>query len=489
MSKEQALIEQGYNYLTVYKEVIADLYTPLSVYLNLANQAFTYFFESVEEGERWGRYSIVGLQTEKIIKVFGTTISVYQNNRCIEKIEVDNPLDWIDDFKAQYKVPENADLPDFYGGLVGYFGYETIAYIEPKLAKIASKPDALGLPDILLMVSNELIVFDNLTDRAFLITHINLHKQTEAVAQTRLEAIHQKMQRATQLTKFSGKVGDCVSSLGQQAYIKVVEKIKQYIIQGDVMQVVPSQRLSCEFSLPAIILYRALRKINPSPYLFFLKLDDFDIIGSSPEILVRIEKDNNHKIATLRPLAGTRKRGKTSAEDRALATELLADEKEIAEHLMLIDLGRNDLGRIAKIGSVKVSEQMAIEYYSHVMHIVSNVRCQLRDEVSSLDVLRATFPAGTLSGAPKVRAMEIIAEVEPTKRGVYSGAVGYLSWQGGMDLAIAIRTGIIKDNQLYVQAGAGIVYDSDPQLEWEETIHKAQALIKATTLAGYYEIS
>ncbi len=486
MSVEQSLIKQGYNYLTIYKEVIADTLTPLGTYLNLGNKKWTYFFESVEEGNRWGRYSIVGLTAKKVIKVFANNVHIYQDNNCIEKISVVNPLDWIKEFKSQYKVPKNKDLPDFYGGLVGYFGYETICYIEPRLANITKKRDELGLPDILLMLAEEIIVFDNLTDKAFLITHIDLHSQTVAQGKERLEQIYQQLQQTAAPTKSKGKVGSCVSGFGEQKYQAAVRKIKKYITSGDVMQVVPSQRLKCDFSLPAINLYRALRKINPSPYLYFLQLDEFAIIGSSPEILVRIEQDNNKTTATLRPLAGTRKRGATSAEDKLLAKELLADEKEIAEHLMLIDLGRNDLGRIAKIGSVQVTEKMAIEYYSHVMHIVSNVRSELKDDLCAIDVLKATFPAGTLSGAPKIRAMEIIDEVEPVKRGVYSGAVGYLSWQDGMDLAIAIRTAIVKNKQLYIQSGAGIVYDSNPKLEWEETMHKAQALIQAARLAKQY---
>ena len=484
---QQALISQGYNYLPVYRKIVADTHTPLSIYLKLANKPFSYLFESVEQGQKWGRYSIIGLSANKIIKVFGHQVKVYDHGQCVESVEVDDPLTWIETFKSQYQVPTDKNLPNFYGGLVGYFGYETIAYIEPKLAPVLDKLDELALPDILLMVSSELVVFDNLEQQAFLITYIDSQTQTYQQANQRLDELISALNQPLKLSKVNSVVGEFSSKIGKDKYCQMVDKIKQYIIAGDVMQVVPSQRLSCEFKAPAINLYRALRKLNPSPYMYFLNLDDFYIVGSSPEILTRLEcNDNDEKTATVRPLAGTRKRGSTPAEDDALAKELLEDEKEIAEHLMLIDLGRNDLGRIAQIDSVNVSEKMAIEYYSHVMHIVSNVTCKLKKDVSVLDVLRATFPAGTLSGAPKIRAMEIIAQLEPVKRGVYSGAVGYLSWQGGMDLAIAIRTGIIKNDTLFVQAGAGIVYDSNAVLEWEETMHKSQALIKAAQSVCQY---
>ncbi len=486
-SLKQSLVLQGYNYLPVYKEVIADTHTPLSVYLKLANTPYSYLFESVEQGQKWGRYSFIGLKAKKIIKIFDYQVKVYQEDKCIQSIEVADPLVWIEEFKAQYKVPSIESLPNFSGGLVGYFGYETIQYIEPKLAQADKNPDELGLPDILLMVSDELVVFDNLLNQAFVIVHIDVNDQTIEQANKRLDEIIVNFNQPYQATDQPSFVGEFSSRTGQKNYCETVEKIKKYIIQGDVMQVVPSQRLSCEFKAPPINLYRALRKLNPSPYMYFLHLDDFQIVGSSPEILTRLETNNQGQcLATVRPLAGTRKRGDTPAQDALLAKELLEDEKEIAEHLMLIDLGRNDLGRIAKVNSVKVTEQMAIEYYSHVMHIVSNITCELKDNISAMDVLRATFPAGTLSGAPKIRAMELIAQFEPVKRGVYSGAVGYLSWQGGMDVAIAIRTGIIKDEKLFVQAGAGVVYDSNAQLEWEETMHKSQALIKAAQIVHQY---
>jgi anthranilate synthase component 1 len=396
----------------------------------------------------------------------------------VEQYEVEDPLEWIENYQNQFNVPKLDNLPDFNGGLVGYFGYEIIRYIEPKLANI-DKKDELNVADILLMVSNDLLVVDNLSSKVHIITHINPNESTYEDALSKLNLIEDNIKKSFQHVP-SPQAGiqtdDFVSSFGKNNFMKTVEDIQRYIISGDVMQVVPSQRLSCPFKAKPIDLYRQLRILNPSPYMYFLNLDDVTIVGSSPEILTRVDNNN---IATVRPIAGTRSRGKTAEKDQQLEEDLLSDEKEIAEHLMLIDLGRNDLGRIAKTGSVTLTDKMFIERYSHVMHIVSNVVCELKEGMSSIDVLRATFPAGTLSGAPKVRAMEIIDEVESLKRNIYSGAIGNLSWHGGMDLAIAIRTAVIKDEVLYVQAGAGIVYDSVPELEWQETMDKAQALIKA----------
>ncbi len=375
-------------------------------------------------------------------------------------------------------MPEINNLPEFNGGLVGYFGYEIIRYIEPKLKDINLK-DELGVADILLMISNDLVVFDNLANKAFLLTHINPKTHTYEQALERLDEIEAQIDQPLIKQPYQSdhlKAENFVSSFGEQNYKEVVGRIQQYIVAGDVMQVVPSQRLSAPYTAPAIELYRQLRRLNPSPYMYYLNLEDVNIIGSSPEILTRVDSQRR---ATVRPIAGTRARGKDQAQDLELEQDLLADEKEIAEHLMLIDLGRNDLGRIAKTGSVKLTDKMFVERYSHVMHIVSNVECDLKEEMSAIDVLKATFPAGTLSGAPKVRAMEIINEVEPLKRNIYSGAIGYLSWHGCMDMAIAIRTAVIKNEKLYVQAGAGIVHDSIAQSEWDETMHKAQALIKA----------
>ena len=441
-SQFNALVEEGYNHIPLSREVVVDTDTPLALYLKLANTPFTYFLESVQGGEKWGRYSFIGLAAETIIKVNEYEIFVEKNGYLQEKFDVQDPLAWIEDFQEQFKVPQLDSLPDFNGGLVGYFGYEIIRYIEPKLKNIEKK-DELNVPDILLMVSNDLLVVDNLTSKVHIITHVSPEDGSFDDGIAKLDLIESNIKKsfehdATQSEKIKSQ--DFISSFGKKNFVHAVEKVQKYITAGDVMQVVPSQRLSCKFNSNPVELYRQLRILNPSPYMYYLNLDDFAIVGSSPEILTRVDNNN---VATIRPIAGTRSRGKTEEEDKDNEKDLLSDEKEIAEHLMLIDLGRNDLGRIAKTGTVNLTDKMFIERYSHVMHIVSNVECELKDDMSSIDVLRATFPAGTLSGAPKVRAMEIIDEVENLKRNIYSGAIGNLSWHGGMDLAIAIRTAIV----------------------------------------------
>ena len=472
------LVDQGFNHIPLSREVVVDTDTPLALYLKLANTPFTYFLESVQGGEKWGRYSFIGLSAETIIKVKEYEVLVEKNGHLHQQYKVDDPLAWIQNYQDQFKVPQLDHLPDFNGGLVGYFGYEIIRYIEPKLKNI-DKKDELDVPDILLMLSNDLLVVDNLTSKVHIITHVNPDKESFEDGVGKLNSIERNIKKSNihdspESEKIKSQ--DFVSSFGKENFVSAVEKVQKYITAGDVMQVVPSQRLSCKFKSNPVELYRQLRILNPSPYMYYLHLDDFAIVGSSPEILTRVDNDN---VATIRPIAGTRSRGKTKEEDTDNEKDLLSDEKEIAEHLMLIDLGRNDLGRIAKTGTVNLTDKMFIERYSHVMHIVSNVECELKDDMSSIDVLRATFPAGTLSGAPKVRAMEIIDEVETLKRNIYSGAIGNLSWHGGMDLAIAIRTAIVKNEVLYVQAGAGIVHDSIPEMEWQETMDKAQALIRA----------
>ena len=480
MEKSQfnSLVEKGFNHIPLSREVLVDTDTPLALYLKLANNPYSYFLESVQGGEKWGRYSFVGLAAETVIKVNDYDVSIEKNGKLHKQYKVEDPLAWIEDYQSKFKVPQLEELPDFNGGLVGYFGYEIIKFIEPKLKNIKKK-DELNVPDILLMVSNDLLVVDNLTSKVHIITHINPEKESFEAGLSKLNIIEKNIRElfnfeSTSTEKIESE--DFVSSFGKENFVNAVEKVQKYITAGDVMQVVPSQRLSCSFKSDPIELYRQLRILNPSPYMYFLNLDGFAIVGSSPEILTRVDNNN---VATIRPIAGTRSRGKNIQEDLENEKDLLSDEKEIAEHLMLIDLGRNDLGRIAKTGSVSLTDKMFIERYSHVMHIVSNVECELKEDMSSIDVLKATFPAGTLSGAPKVRAMEIIDEVETLKRNIYSGAIGNLSWHGGMDLAIAIRTAVIKDEVLYVQAGAGIVYDSIPEMEWQETMDKAQALIKA----------
>ena len=478
------LANQGHNRIPLVREVPADLDTPLSAYLKLANAPYSYLFESVQGGEKWGRYSIIGLPCRTILRVKGRSISVEKDGAVLERAEAADPLTWIENFQARYTVTEVEGLPRFTGGLVGYFGYDTVRYIEPRLAQ-CPHDDPLNTPDIMLLVSDEVAVFDNLRGKLYLVIHVNPGiADAWNKAQQRLDELVQRLRQATPLplsARGNQAVAetDFISGFTRQRFEAAVAKAKDYIVDGDIMQVVLSQRLSIPYHASALDLYRALRSLNPSPYMFYLNLQDFCIVGSSPEILTRLEDG----IITVRPIAGTRRRGKNEQEDQALETDLLADPKECAEHLMLIDLGRNDVGRVAEIGSVQLTERMVVERYSHVMHIVSNVTGRLRKGMKAMDVLRATFPAGTVSGAPKVRAMEIIDELEPVKRGIYSGAVGYLGWNGNMDTAIAIRTAVIKDNMLHIQAGAGIVADSIPENEWEETMNKARAIFRAVAIA------
>jgi anthranilate synthase component I len=473
------LASQGYNRIPLVLETFADLDTPLSLYLKLANQPFSYLLESVQGGERFGRYSIIGLPAKTRIVAHGFSLQVLHENKVIETHENTNALDFVKSFQARFKTPPYEGLPRFTGGLAGYFGYETIRYIEKRLAN-TSKPDALGVPDVLLMVSEEIAVVDNLSGKLYFIVYAN---PAEASA---YENAHQRLHNLVQMLRKTVAIPSAAptakteskSEFGEENFNAAVKTAQQYILEGDIMQVVLSQRMSQEFSAPPLSLYRALRSLNPSPYMFYYDMGDHHVVGASPEILVRLDDG----VVTSRPIAGTRPRGKTREQDLALADELLADPKERAEHVQLMDLGRNDVGRVAQIGTVKVTDNMMIERYSHVMHIVSNVEGKLKPGLDAIDVLKATFPAGTVSGAPKVRAMEIIDELEPSKRGIYAGAVGYLGFNGDMDVAIAIRTGVIKDNMLYVQAGAGIVADSIPQSEWDETQNKAKAVLRAAEM-------
>ncbi|AMX01528.1 anthranilate synthase component I [Microbulbifer thermotolerans] len=484
-SEYAQLVSAGYNRIPLVRRVLADVETPLSTYIKLAAGPYSYLLESVQGGEKWGRYSIIGLPARTLLRVCGHEITVERDGEVIERCESADPLAFVEEFQRRYRVPELPDLPRFNGGLVGYFGYDCVRYIEPRLADSAP-PDTLGNPDILLMVSDELVVFDNLAGAVIFIVHAD-PEQEDAYdrAQSRLGQLVGKLAQPlpamVPLDLNGAGIDESVfkSHFGEENFKRAVDRVKEYILAGDVMQVVPSQRLSAPYEAPPLNLYRALRSLNPSPYMYFLDLDDHQVVGSSPEILVHLEAGE----MTVRPLAGTRRRGVTEEEDRALEEELLADPKEIAEHLMLIDLGRNDVGRVAQTGSVRVTEQMVVERYSHVMHIVSNVTGQLKSELGGIDALRAALPAGTLSGAPKIRAMEIIDELEPEKRGIYGGAVGYLAWNGNMDTAIAIRTAVIKNRQLYIQAGAGLVADSQPQSEWDETMNKARALFRAAAIA------
>ncbi len=482
LAEFDALKKQGYTYVPLLREVLADLYTPLSTYLKLADQPHTYLFESVQGGENWGRYSVIGLSCAERIRIFGEKIVHERGAQVLSSTQTKDPLAWVQKFQHQFHVPAIPELPRFTGGLVGYFGYDTVKYIEPKLAG-SSQTDALQTPDIFLMVSRELVVFDNLNGKIFLIVHVNPNEERAFQdGQQRLDDLVQVLQQPV-----PGPAGTCsecppvhfTREFSESSFKRAVERTREYIRAGDVMQVVLSQRQSTVFEDPPINLYRGLRSVNPSPYMFYLNMGDFHIVGSSPEVLVRLEEGE----VTVRPIAGTRPRGKNPGHDRLVEQELLQDPKELAEHLMLIDLGRNDVGRVADTGSVVLTDKMIVERYSHVMHIVSNVTGQLKDSFDAIDVLRAVFPAGTVSGAPKIRAMEIIREFEPVKRGIYSGAVGYISWDGNMDTAIAIRTAVIKDKRLYIQAGAGIVHDSVPDNEWDETNNKAGALVKAVQLA------
>lgn len=487
MSPEQiaVLASQGYNRVPVARVVLADLDTPLSVYLKLADSAFSYLFESVQGGERWGRYSIIGLPARTVLTVRGHRVVLTRDSVEIERHEVADPLAFVEAFQRRFHVAPHPELPKFTGGLVGFFGYDCVRYVEKKLAA-CSKPDPIGAPDIQLMVSEDVVVFDNLKGELFLITHIDpAEAGAREQAEKRLDRLVQRLRESLDTSAMHASVSkavteaDFISSFGQDAFKRGVDHIKEYVLAGDIMQVVPSQRMSAPFTASPMLLYRALRHLNPSPYMYYMRTDELTIVGSSPEILARMEDG----LVSVRPIAGTRKRGATPEADEVLKAELLADPKEIAEHLMLIDLGRNDVGRVAQTGQVRVTEKMVVERYSHVMHIVSNVEASLKPDVSAMDVLRATLPAGTLSGAPKVRAMQIIDELEPVKRGIYGGAVGYLGWNGNMDTAIAIRTAVIKDGVMHVQAGAGIVADSVPESEWQETLSKSRALMRAAEVA------
>lgn len=481
--------QQGFNRIPVSRRILADLETPVSAYMKLASGPYSYLLESVQGGEKWGRYSMIGLPCRTVFKVSANHVSVETDGVEVESYHSDEPLDAVSEFQQRYRAPEIEGLPKFNGGLVGFFAYDSVRYVEKKLAH-STPQDDLGTPDIVLTLSEEILVFDNLAGAIYLIVMAD-PAQADAYqnAQQRLQDLVEQLPQKQGLKPLvlhenaaeNLSEDEFERGFEQPDFEAAVETIKQYILAGDAMQVVVSQRLSTKFTAPPLDLYRALRSLNPSPYMYFLDMGDFHIVGASPEILARSEDG----VVTVRPIAGTRRRGHDEAEDVALEQELLADPKEIAEHLMLIDLGRNDAGRIAKVGTVDVSDKMIIERYSHVMHIVSSVQAQLKDGLNAMDVLKATLPAGTLSGAPKVRAMEIIDELEPVKRGVYGGAIGYISWNGNMDTAIAIRTAVVKDQRLYIQAGAGVVADSIPALEWKETMNKARAVMRAAGMVQF----
>jgi len=487
LSQEQfnAYAASGFNRIPLVCELLADLETPLSTYLKLAARPYSYLLESVQGGEKWGRYSIIGLPGHTRMEIRGHSVSYIEHHSAVDAVESEQPLDLVREYKSRYRVPEIEGMPRFSGGLVGYFGYDTVHYVEQNLGRNPVR-DPVDAPDVLLMVSEEVVVFDNLSGRLFLIVHGNPATEDGYTAACgRLASLTEKLQQelpAQPRPAFeeSAVSDDFETTMPQSEYMAAVDTCKEYIRDGDIFQVVLSHRMSKPYHAWPLELYRALRTLNPSPYMFFVDLGDFQIASSSPEILVRLEQGE----VTVRPIAGTRKRGKTTGEDEALAEDLLADPKELAEHLMLIDLGRNDAGRVSQIGSIRLTDKMIIERYSHVMHIVSNVTGQILPELDAIDVLKATFPAGTLSGAPKVRALEIIEQLEPEKRGIYSGAIGYIGWNGNMDTAIAIRTALIKDQRVYIQAGSGIVADSEPLSEWQETLNKARAVFTALDMVN-----
>ncbi len=476
-----SLADAGFNRIPLVLETFADLETPLSIYLKLANAPYSYLLESVQGGERFARYSFIGLPASSRIVVRGRDVQVLHGESVTEAITVNDPLQFVREYLTRFRVAPVAGLPRFTGGLAGYFGYEAVKWIERKLDQRPDKPDPIGAPDAVLLLSEEVAIVDNLSGKLHLVVYVDpRNAMALRHGRERLRALHDQLRRPLVAPAHHAVIGaDAVSNTGDGSYLEAVALAKRQIIDGDVMQVQISQRLSRPFDAHPLALYRFLRTLNPSPYMMYFDLRDLQIVSASPEILVRKEG----RRVTVRPIAGTRRRGATPDEDAALARELLADPKERAEHVMLIDLGRNDAGRIAELGSVRVTEQMVIERYSHVMHIVSNVEGTVPASCDAVDVLRATFPAGTVTGAPKVRAMEIIDELEPVKRGIYAGAAGYIGFDGDMDMAIAIRTAVVKDGQLHVQAAAGIVADSIAENEWDETNIKARALLRAAELA------
>lgn len=494
----KSLVQAGYNRIPLMAEAFADLETPLSLYLKLAHAQDggrnSFLLESVVGGERFGRYSFIGLPARVCLRASGfgaqARTEVVRDGRVIETAPTSgpgsNPLDFIAAYQQRFKVALTPGLPRFCGGLAGYFGYDAVRYIEKKLEK-SCPPDTLGMPDILLLQCEELAVIDNLSGKLYLIVYVDpAQPEAYATGKRRLRELKDRLARPAEAPAIArGTHHPAEREFGKAEYLQAVERAKDLIAAGDFMQVQVGQRISKRLDAHPLSLYRALRTLNPSPYMYYYNFGEgegFQVVGASPEILVRQEKTPEGEKITIRPLAGTRPRGATPEADLAAEKELVNDPKERAEHVMLIDLARNDIGRIAKIGSVKVTEAFAVERYSHVMHIVSNVEGLLNDGMGSMDVFKATFPAGTLTGAPKVHAMELIDQLEPTKRGLYGGACGYLSYAGDMDLAIAIRTGVVKGGKLHVQAAAGVVADSVPELEWKETEAKARALLRAAEL-------
>ena len=474
-------IEQGYNLIPLKSTLINDGLDPIDVYQKLSNMPKSYLLESLEGKKDWSRYTIIGLPSEEYIELKDNKIKYFISNKLVEDIETNNPIDWIEEFQNKFNVPNDLDLPKFQGGLVGYFGFDTVKYFEPAI-KATIQKDEMDTPDICLIVSKEFLIFDKINNKIHIVIYTNNNLNSFKESQDKIKKLEIFLRdEIIPEDNIRKQANDKINNLdihyhfNKNDFISSVDKIKQFIINGDVMQVVLSQRMSMDFVGEPINFYRELRELNPSPYMYYLNMGDYQIVGSSPEILVRLEDD----LITVRPIAGTRPRGKNENEDNILENELRNDPKELAEHLMLIDLGRNDAGKVSKVGSIKLTDKMIIEKYSHVMHMVSNVTGSIEKNLGMMDVLKSTFPAGTVSGAPKIRAIDIIYELESIKRGIYAGAIGYLGWNGNMDTAIAIRTCVIKDGKLNIQCGAGIVNDSIAELEWEETLNKGKAIVQA----------
>ncbi len=485
--KEFKRLSAGGNLIPVYKEILADMDTAVTAFRKLDDGRYSFLLESVEGGEKWARYSFIGSRPSVVVRSFGNSVEIIRRGRRKKRPVLKDPLEAVKDILAEYRPVPNPGLPRFFGGAVGFVGYDIIRFFEKMPER--EKP-GLGLPDIFFMITDTLVIFDNITHRIKVVSNAHIDGSSAASAYEqavrKIEAIVRKLRRgmrcapaAAEAASSPGKRAVLGSNFTQSGYEKAVLKAKEYIKAGDIFQVVPSQRFEARISVEPFEIYRALRLINPSPYMYFLRCGDATIVGTSPEVMVRLEGER----IDLRPIAGTRKRGSTEEEDGVLEKELLADPKERAEHIMLVDLGRNDVGRVSSPGSVHVSELMVIERYSHVMHIVSNVRGTLSAGNDAFDVVRACFPAGTVSGAPKIRAMEIIDELEPTRRGPYAGAVGYFGFSGNMDTCITIRTLVIKDGVAYIQAGGGVVADSIPSAEYQETVNKAKAMMRAVEMA------
>ena len=471
-------VEEGYKLIPITADFTLEKINPISIFEALSNKPKSYLFESLEGEENWSRYSIIGLPSDEYINIVDKSISIYKDNQIIKEIEAQNPIEWLEAYHADFNVLQSPDLPQFQGGLVGYFGFDSSRYMEPKM-KFREQSDPMDTPDISLIISKEILIYDKTNSTMHIVLYADNNIESFRKLQSKLLKLEEfllnfRPEKSVQIP-YHDNCSDVNYHFDKAGFLSSVKKIKEYITAGDVMQVVLSQRMSVEFPKEPIDFYQELRKINPSPYMYYLNMDDYFIIGSSPEILVRLEEG----VITVRPIAGTRPRGKDAKEDKINEIELQKDPKENAEHLMLIDLGRNDVGKVSRIGSVKLTDKMIIEKYSHVMHIVSNVIGEKKTDLTMFDVLKSAFPAGTVSGAPKIRAMEIIYELEPIKRGIYAGAVGYLGWNGNMDTAIAIRTCVIKNGMLNIQCGAGIVTDSVPENEWTETLNKGKAIMQA----------